>query len=148
VTPQLVLLGYLCATTEELSRIDVREQRLPNRLVLPGFTFAALAIVWSWLSTGASVHAPLVSACGYFVGMLVLNRAGGVGMGDVKLAGVLGAAAGGLGPFVALASPAVAFLSGGIAALVALFGAGVGALHRIPFGPFMLFGFWFAVAAA
>jgi leader peptidase (prepilin peptidase)/N-methyltransferase len=68
-----------------------------------------------------------------------------MGMGDVKLGGVLGAAAGLVGIVAAVASPVAAFIGGGV--------AGISAIRRgpggsIPFGPFMLAGFWAAVVLA
>jgi leader peptidase (prepilin peptidase)/N-methyltransferase len=62
---------------------------------------------------------------------------GGMGMGDVKLAAVLGLAS--PTATVAIASPLLAFLTGGVAAVVVLLVRGRGS--RIPFGPFLLAGY-------
>ncbi len=69
-------------------------------------------------------------------------------MGDVKLGGVLGLALGALGVGSAVVGPAVAFLGGGAAALAAFMVPGVRRSDELPFGPFMLGGFWSAVVLA
>ena len=146
VTSCFVLFAYLAATTAELARIDLAEHRLPNRLVLPGFAFAAVSLVWQWLATDTLPVTSLVSGVGCVAFLLSLNVLGGMGMGDVKLGGLIGLAAGSLGFSTATASLVIAFVAGGIAGLAALALPGLDALPRIPFGPFLLFGFWSAVA--
>jgi leader peptidase (prepilin peptidase)/N-methyltransferase len=63
-----------------------------------------------------------------------------MGMGDVKLAVVLGLASQNV--TVAVLSPVIAFLAGGLTSMVLLL---MGRRGRIPFGPFLLGGFWCAV---
>ena len=62
-------------------------------------------------------------------------------MGDVKLAALIGLAAGAATPDAAVA----AFLLGGVAASIALVRRGRGV--RIPFGPWLLAGYWVALIA-
>jgi leader peptidase (prepilin peptidase)/N-methyltransferase len=67
-------------------------------------------------------------------------------MGDVKLALVLGLVLGALGPWQAVLGPMAAFLSAGVVALASrVLGRWRGDGH-LAFGPFMLGGFWGAVA--
>lgn len=143
--PRALPLVYLAAVTPALSAIDVLERRLPDRLVLPGYLVASAAIVAHWIVSGEFAVVAIVSGAVYFVFMLAFGLSGGMGMGDVKLAGVLGLAAGLLGPVPAVVSPVVAFVLGGIAAVGAL-RSGRGA--SIPFGPFLLAGFWIAVVVS
>ena len=89
-----LLLAYIAAVTIPLIVIDVRSHRLPNRLVLPGYLVAAVTLVAVSLSTGAIPLASLIAAVAYVLFLFARSFAGGMGMGDVKLAGVLGAAAG------------------------------------------------------
>lgn len=138
----LVTLAYLACVTPRLWATDVAQHRLPNRLVLPGYPVAVASGVAQWIATGDPQTTAMLSGAAYFAFMLLLSLAGGLGLGDVKLAGVLGIAAGLLGPTAALVSPVAAFLLGGVAAVIAM-RRGPGA--RIPFGPFMLSGFWIAV---
>ena len=140
--PRALPLVYLAAVTPTLCAIDALERRLPNSLVLPGYLVAAAGIVAHWIVGGESSTVAVVSGVLYFVVMLAFAVAGGMGMGDVKLAGVLGLSAGLVSATAAVVSPLVAFVLGGIAAIGALRG-GRGA--SIPFGPFLLAGFWVAV---
>ena len=84
---------------------------------------------------------PVLAALGYAGVLLLLALAGGVGMGDVKLAALIGLAC--PAASAALGAPIAAFLLGGAAASVALLRQGRGA--RIPFGPAMLAGYWVAL---
>src|SRR3954471_13140692 len=52
---QVVAAGYVAAVTVPLCVIDVREHRLPNALVLPGYAFAAAGVV---LNAGEAGSAP------------------------------------------------------------------------------------------
>ena len=140
--PRALPLVYLAAVTPTLCAIDAVERRLPNSLVLPGYLVAAAGIVAHWIVSGEFSTVAVVSGVLYFVVMLAFAVAGGMGMGDVKLAGVLGISAGLVSATAAVVSPLVAFVLGGIAAIGALRG-GRGA--SIPFGPFLLAGFWVAV---
>jgi len=140
--PRALPLVYLAAVTPTLCAIDALERRLPNSLVLPGYLAASAGIVAHWIVGGESSTVAVVSGVLYFVVMLAFAAAGGMGMGDVKLAGVLGLSAGLVSATAAVVSPLVAFVLGGIAAIGALRG-GRGA--SIPFGPFLLAGFWVAV---
>lgn len=129
---------YVAAVTPELTRTDLREHRLPNRMVVPGLVvgLVAAALQSSWV--------PLVAALAFGGFLLLLGLTGGIGMGDVKLATLLGLASPTLA--VAVAAPLLSFLVGGVAALVVLTLRGRGA--RIPFGPALLAGYWVAVALA
>jgi leader peptidase (prepilin peptidase) / N-methyltransferase len=140
--PRALPLVYLAAVTPSLCAVDALERRLPNSLVLPGYLVAAAGILAHWIVGGVFSTVAVVSGVVYFVIMLAFAVAGGMGMGDVKLAGVLGLSAGLVSATTAVVSPLVAFLLGGIAAIGALRG-GRGA--SIPFGPFLLAGFWVAV---
>jgi leader peptidase (prepilin peptidase)/N-methyltransferase len=80
---------------------------------------------------------PLVAAVGYAGVLFLFALGGGMGMGDVKLAAVLGLAS--PTSVIAFASPLLAFLLGGVVALVVLVVRGKGT--RIPFGPFLLAGY-------
>jgi leader peptidase (prepilin peptidase)/N-methyltransferase len=141
-----LLLAYVAAVTVPLFAIDLRSRRLPNRLVLPGYLVAALTCTAVGISSGSFPLTALVSACAYGVFLFVLSFAGGMGMGDVKLAGVLGAAAGLVSPAAAILSPLLAFFLGGLVSAVIVGTRRGNRATRIPFGPFMLFGFWLAVA--
>lgn len=128
---------YVAAVAPELTRIDLAEQRLPNRLVVPGLVVGVLAAAGSWATTGAFPLVPFVAGAASGGVLFVLALTGGMGMGDVKLAAVLGLASPTVG--IALASPVVAFVAGGVVSLGVLVVRGRGV--RIPFGPFLLAGY-------
>jgi leader peptidase (prepilin peptidase) / N-methyltransferase len=135
---------YVAAVAPELTRIDLAEHRLPNRLVVPGLVVGLLAAAASWVATGIPPVVPLVAGVAFGGVLFLLALTGGMGMGDVKLAAVLGLASPTAG--VAIASPLIAFLLGGVVVLVVLIVRGRG--HRIPFGPFLLAGYVGALVVA
>jgi leader peptidase (prepilin peptidase)/N-methyltransferase len=133
VLDALVAAGVV-AVLAWISAIDVRRRIVPNRIVLPA-TALALAVRTVahpspvWLLAGLGAAALLLVAA--------LVRPGALGMGDVKLALLVGVAA---GPHVALAL-LVAFGLGALPGLWLLARHGRAALVRtIPFAPFLAAG--------
>jgi leader peptidase (prepilin peptidase)/N-methyltransferase len=150
IRPPLVGLLSVALVTEELCRVDVAERRLPNRLVLPLYPAILTGIAAEWATTGTSPLTALGAGAGYFGFLLVLCIAGGMGMGDVKLGGALGLALGALGVGAAASGLLFAFVLGAIGGVVALTRPRIEdstpvRSRRIPFGPFLLAGFWFTV---
>lgn len=119
-----------------LSAIDVETGKLPDRIVLPATAvvlvlqlalFPDHAVEWIVASLGA----------GLFFLVAYLANPGGLGMGDVKLALLLGA---GLGKAVVLGL-FVGMFAAGIAGVVIVARRGLGARKEsIPLGPFLAFG--------
>jgi leader peptidase (prepilin peptidase)/N-methyltransferase len=141
--PQTPAFCYLAALGVPLAFIDVRERRLPDALTLPSYPASLLLLgVAAPLvpgGTGRFSHALVgMAAAVVLFSLLLLAFPAGLGMGDVKLAGPLGAYLGWLG--------ATAFLAGLIAAwlLAAATGLGLMAAGRanrktqLPFGPFLI----------
>jgi leader peptidase (prepilin peptidase) / N-methyltransferase len=131
-------LGVLVA----LAVIDVRTKKLPNRIVYPSFAIAAPYLVVARLA-GAPVDlvAALIGFLAYGGGLLVIAFIApkGMGMGDVKLAALIGLVLGSLGlEYVAVAA-GLGILFGGVAAIVALL-LGAGRKQTLPFGPFLAAG--------
>ena len=137
--PVTMSLLYLAAVTPALVRSDLTVLRLPNRLVLPAYVVLLVALVAQGFMAGQFPLVAALSGVGYFGLLFALSVAGGMGMGDVKLAGALGLSAGMLGVEAAIISPLLAFLAGGVAATITLARGSRGS--RIPFGPFILVGF-------
>ena len=142
IAPSAVAVVYLAAVTPWLAWYDVTSHRLPNVLVVPGIGVGLLACAGEWVVSGRVPVVPLAAGIGYAGFLLVMHFVGGMGMGDVKLAGALGLAS--WDPSVAVLSPVVAFLVGGLVSVVLLIAGRRG--QRIAFGPFLLGGFWAAVA--
>jgi leader peptidase (prepilin peptidase)/N-methyltransferase len=132
-------LVWLALVTPRLVAVDIAEHRLPDAVVLPALAVAGGAA----LLDHRELDTALVAALAYGLLLLLLHALGGMGLGDVKLAPVLGLLAGALGPSTAVAAPLLAFLVGGLAAVVVLLRRGAGA--AMPFGPAMLLGAWAAV---
>jgi leader peptidase (prepilin peptidase)/N-methyltransferase len=136
LVPQAFMAAFVCSALVVLSVVDVEQRRLPNRIVLPStvLILAAQAAFFPERLLECTVAA-LGAALFLLVPGLVCR--GGVGMGDIKLALLLGAA---LGQGVILALFVAAFASVP-AALVVLARAGVSGRRRtIPFGPFLAAG--------
>lgn len=125
-----------------LGAIDLRTKLLPNALVLP-FLGAAAALLaaaawftgnWSGL-LGALLGAVVMFAV-YLV--LALISPGGLGMGDVKLAGVLGLYGGYAGMTPWLVTMMGGFILGSIAAVGLLVFTRSSGKQTFPYGPMMV----------
>ena len=82
---------------------------------------------------------------GYLVLALVSPGGGGLGLGDVKLAGVLGLLLGWVGWSPAIVSVLAAFVIGGVIALILLLARCASRSSHIAFGPSMILGAWVAL---
>lgn len=136
-TARLVLGLVLCVFLVPMALIDLEHRIIPNRLTLPA---AVLAVVLGTaLDPGGEVArlAAGAGAGGFFLVAAIL-KPNGMGMGDVKLAGVLGLF---LGPVVAVAL-LVALVLGVLvgAVIIARKGAAAGRRTAVPFGPFLAVG--------
>jgi leader peptidase (prepilin peptidase) / N-methyltransferase len=143
----IVLLAPFCGLLLALSVIDARTKKIPNRLVYPSLLIAAVYLVvarvfGSEADLARSAVGFLALGGGLLLVALVVPR--GMGMGDVKLAALIGLVLGaqGLGPVGVAAGASV--LLGGIGAIVALLG-GASRKHALPFGPFLAAGAVIAV---
>lgn len=130
------LAGFFLSVLVVLSAIDLRERRLPNRIVVPSAAVVLAAqvalhpdrtIEWIASAFGASALL-LVAAIAY---------PGGLGMGDVKLALMLGAM---LGTSVASALLLGCFAAGGFGLLLIATQGVAARKTALPFGPFLALG--------
>lgn len=146
-TPALPAFLYLAAVSVALAAIDIDVHRLPDAIVLPSYGVAAVLLALaSWQpGTGYDGGALLRAALGgaalfalYLVLFLVNPR--GMGLGDVKLAGVLGLYLGWVGWGALAVGAFAAFLLGGVFGLVLMVVGRAGRKTRVPFGPWMLLG--------
>ncbi len=134
VTWDAAVASFLCAALVAVSATDFERRIIPNRIVLPATAVVLAAntllhpsVEWAAAGLGAAL----------FLLLAALAYPGGMGMGDVKLALLLGVALGRTVP--------VALMVGTISALVpaAVLFARHGSAARkmkIPFGPFLALG--------
>lgn len=133
-----VVLGLLLVTAlVPITLIDLERRIIPNRITGPAAIAALLAI--ATLDTDFLPEAIIAGAAGggfFLVAAILYPR--GMGMGDVKLAGMLGLY---LGKAVAPAI-LIALIAGVLvgAAVIARKGATEGRKTAVPFGPFLAVG--------
>jgi leader peptidase (prepilin peptidase)/N-methyltransferase len=147
----LIAFLYLAAISVALAVIDIDTRTLPNRIVLPAYIVvgallgAALVIDGEW----ARLLSAAVGCAGAFLFYLVLAlvRPGGMGFGDVKLAGVLGLSLGSLGWAQLVVGVFAAFVLGGVFGVVLTVTRRATRRSGIPFGPWMLAGAWLGIFA-
>ena len=151
VAPVLALIAYLylAAVSIALALIDLDTRTLPNRIVLPSYLVGAALLGASGFLAG-DLTALATAATGaaalflfYFLLALVYPR--GMGMGDVKLAGLLGLFLGFLGWQAIVVGAFAAFVLGGIFSIVLVAMRRASGKTAVPFGPWMLLGAWLGI---
>jgi leader peptidase (prepilin peptidase)/N-methyltransferase len=145
------LAAYSCfaVTGAVVSATDLTARRIPNLIVLSAYpmTAALLAIASTPLGLWWPLARAGVAAAGLAAFYLALGLAfpAGMGLGDVKWAGVLGGYLGWLGWSPVVSGTLIAFLA---AAVVVLSAGVVGRRHAaLPMAPFMTLGAIGAVLA-
>jgi leader peptidase (prepilin peptidase) / N-methyltransferase len=140
----------LCGLGVLLAAIDIAVLRLPDPImtVAAGSTLLLLAlaalVTGDWAAYGRALLAGLALGASYLV--LALLSRGQVGLGDVKLAGVLGLLLGWYGWNAALLGGLAAIGLNGLVALGLLLARRVGRRGDVPMGPSLLLGALLAVA--
>jgi leader peptidase (prepilin peptidase)/N-methyltransferase len=140
-TPEFVIAAALLAALVAITAIDLRHQIIPDAISLPGVLAGAVANVASGRLAWTDVALGIVLGAGIFFAILVAGSwyAGqeAMGLGDVKLAAMLGAF---LGWKVLLFSAFLSSLIGGILAAAMVVTGSLGRRDPIPFGPFLAAG--------
>ena len=131
--PGLALVAMLVPTT----LIDLEYRIIPNALMAVGAALG-LGLVAVTDPSQLAEHLVAAAAAGGFFFVVVLAYPGGMGMGDVKLAAVLGLY---LGASV-IPALVVALLAGTLVGVVIIArkGAKAGRKTAVPFGPFLALG--------
>ena len=136
VDSDLVLELPFAAVLVAVAAIDLEHRIVPNRIVIPAAVFGLVAAA---LVDFGQLPELLIAGAAAFTALLLAALAypGGMGMGDVKLAGIMGLY---LGAAVAPALLA-AFAAGAGVGLAILAREGVSARKRaVPFAPFLALG--------
>ena len=136
VNEDLVLTLPFAAVLIAVAAIDLEHHIVPNRIVVPALVFglAATAV----LQTDELPEA-LAAGAGAFAFLLLAALAypAGMGMGDVKLAGVMGLYLG----IEVIPAMLIAFLAGSVVGIVRIAREGAEARKSgVPFAPFLAFG--------
>lgn len=148
----LVSLLWFVGVTIALTLTDLDHQRIPNRILYPSTIVALVLLAAGAVADG---HFPsfvrgVEGGVAYFALLFIVALAarGGFGMGDVKLAFLLGL-------FLAYASWGtlivgvfLAFVVGGLVALLLLLTKVRGRKDPIAFGPALIAGAWLAIPLA
>lgn len=144
--PHVVLPAYLylAAVGVALTLIDIDVQRLPDVLTLPSYV-VGLALLGLAAAVDGESHALVRAAIGMaalfvFYGLTWFVYPAGMGLGDVKLAGVIGLYLAYLGWGQLVVGAFSAFVVGAVVSVALVSARGSGRKTRVPFGPFMLVG--------
>lgn len=140
---ELALGSTLAAVSPPLSALDVLEQRLPVRLVWPGYVLAGSLVAVGGIITRRAeapvrALAAMVALLALY-GLISLLSRGGLQLGDIRLAGLHGLILGWQSWQAVVSATALTFTIGGIAGVVTIARHGKNG-STIPFGPAMSFG--------
>lgn len=141
VWPAVVVAPFL-GLMAALAVIDWRHKIIPNRVVYPSLlAFPALLVAGALASGGIDLVRAGIGFLAYGGGLLLVAIASprGMGMGDVKLAALIGLVLGSLGLAYVGVAAGLGILLGGVGAIVALL-LGAGRKQKLPFGPFLAAG--------
>lgn len=134
-----LFFGALCVA---VTAIDVRIHKIPDRFVFPSFVLAGLLLTVAsifggqWVDMGRALACALVGYAMFYL----LSLTGGMGLGDVKLAAILGAYCGWLGWSTAGAGVIFAFVTGGVWATILVLTRKAHRQTAIAFGPWLCVG--------
>jgi leader peptidase (prepilin peptidase)/N-methyltransferase len=142
---------WFAALTLVLSLVDLDHKRLPNRILYPGTVVAVVLLTAGAALDGAidAIPRSIAGGAGYFGSLLLiaLIARGGFGMGDVKLAFVLGVFAAHRSWEALGVAVFGAFVLGGVVSIVLLVMGRAGRKDAVPFGPSLVLGSWIGIAA-
>lgn len=133
-----ILLGLvLIAVLVPVALIDLDTRLIPNRITLPA---AIAAVVVGGATRPSALPEQLIAgaAAAGFLLIFLLAYPRGMGMGDVKLAGVLGLFLGRSVGVAILSGTLIGALAG--AAVMTRVGVSAGRKTAVPFGPFLALG--------
>jgi len=127
-----------------LSLIDLETKLLPNRIVYPSLAVGVVLLgtaaaagpgIGAWVR---ALEAGAVSAAVFFV--IALISPAGMGMGDVKLAGLIGLYLGYLSWGRVFAGFFLSFVAGALVGIALMVAGRAGRKTQVPFGPFLALG--------
>ena len=145
----LIPMLWFVAAAIALFMIDIDIRKLPNAIVLSSWLVVGLGLLvtaaaleeWGSL-VRAGAGAMVMGGCYFLIALLF---PAGMGMGDVKLAVLLGMVLGWFGWPQVLVGFFAGFLLGAVWGLLLMAFRGAGRKTAIPFGPFMILGSFVAL---
>jgi leader peptidase (prepilin peptidase) / N-methyltransferase len=144
VRPELLAYSALAAVGVPLAAIDVLEQRLPAKLLMPAYPIVAALFTLAAIAdhNGTAILRSLAGMIFMLVFYLIIALAapGALGAADIRLAGLLGFALGWRGWTTLIGGALLGLLYGGLtgATMIAMRRASRHTL--IPFGPALIVG--------
>ena len=136
--------AVFCPTLVLLAVIDLKHKLLPNRIVFPSLV-AGVVLLGVAAALGPGVHAWIRALAGaaisfaIFLALAIISPRG-MGMGDVKLAAVLGLALAYQGWGRLFLGFLLAFASGAVGGIALIVVRRAGRKSEIPFGPYLALG--------
>ena len=154
VNPASVLLIVLASILLAVALIDAETQLIPDLLSVLGLGVTAIGLIvlripnligrlvahGSFISERGIVGA--IIAIVILGSIVVATRGRGMGIGDIKLGGILGLSLGGPATLLALFC---GFVSGALVGLILIQQKQASLKTAVPFGPFLVFGWFVAV---
>ena len=142
--PAALAVGWAAGAGVVLGSVDLLTHRLPDRVTYPAAVVCAAALLvdaavlgsWPALVRALAAAAAALAVAG--LGWLLSPQ--GLGLGDVKLLGLIGLVLGWFGWGVLLAAVFLGLLAGAAVSLLLLAARRVGWRTAIPFGPPLLAG--------
>lgn len=117
-SPVVWLMPTIAVVGSAASLTDLRSRRVPNALTSAGLAVIVFTLLTVWAATGHFLMPSAAIGAGIFAGPLfiahVVTREHVPGLGDVKLAGLLGAVAGAVNPSAAYISLLLSLLIGAV----------------------------------
>ena len=128
---------YLLAVTI----IDYEHRKVLNRMLIAALPVVAIVIAFTDMVTLRSALMGAAIGFGVFLLTAVLRR-GGMGMGDVKLAGLIGLATGVAGVAISMV---VGIVTAGIAGLIIMMSRRMDRRATMAYAPYLALGAWTAM---
>lgn len=152
--PITLLLLILASIFLVLALVDSETQLIPDHLSIIALIVTGISLVV--LRVPNLLHRPvllglpvfehgitgLLIGIGILGSIVLITKGRGMGIGDIKLAGVLGLSLGGPATLLALFT---GFVSGAIVGLILIQGKKASLKTAVPFGPFLVFGWLVAI---
>jgi leader peptidase (prepilin peptidase)/N-methyltransferase len=147
--PLLVAFLYLAAISIALTLIDIDTHTIPNAIVLPSYFVGIVLLSLAGIASDnfAAVERAWLGMFALWLMYFGMAMAypGGMGFGDVKLAGLVGLYLGYLGWGAFFIGAFTSFILGGFYGITLLLSGRADRKSGIPFGPWMIAGAWLGV---